>query len=235
MNGLEFVAAVIASLAWPVVVVITLLTFKSPLGKVIERLRSAKGYGVEMDFEGKSDEAKDGARAVIDGLREQGAPATAGDVPDREPVKLPHDEDPTFAVIATWERIGEAMRDLVEAATTAGRFDADDAGLLLARRPPILVARALHRVDLVNERYVESVEALGRLRNVVAHGQRRLTREEAQSYIEAGQELIRATYAIRDFRFARPTRSDGTAPVPAPARRQAIRKPKPEAPPRSRE
>ncbi len=197
MTWLEFSAEAIAALAWPVVVVVALLTFRAPLGKGIDRLRSAKGYGLDLGFEERSDEARDDARAVIDDLQQGGV----GDVPDPEPVRLPDDEDPTFAVIAAWERVGEATRDLDARTRPVGPTGVHDAGHPLP--PPPLpgsgvqeLARQLRRRDVVNDRFVESVDALGQLRNVVAHGRRRLTREEAKSYVEAARELTRAADAV---------------------------------------
>lgn len=49
MDGLSFVASVVASLAWPAVAVIVVLVFRKELGDLIERIRKGKIGSVEIE------------------------------------------------------------------------------------------------------------------------------------------------------------------------------------------
>lgn len=49
MAWLDFWEGVVASLAWPLLLAVIVICFRRQLGQLIERLRSAKAWGVELD------------------------------------------------------------------------------------------------------------------------------------------------------------------------------------------
>ncbi|NTW38687.1 MAG: hypothetical protein HGA44_02185 [Cellulomonadaceae bacterium] len=202
-----------------------LLLFKKPLSTAIGRLRSAKGLGVEIDFEQKTAEAEVNARSVIADLERQGAKTDL----ESDPIRVPSGEDPTYSVIVAFERVSESIRDLVRAARLVDRAHTGDPS-----PTTMYYAGILEHEGIVNKRFVDSVSELARLRTFVAHGRHKLSYDEAQSYVEAANELVRATQALMDFKFRPkiPPRPD--EPTPSTPRPRAFRVKHPVAPPAER-
>jgi uncharacterized protein YutE (UPF0331/DUF86 family) len=57
MDGFQFVASLVSSLAWPAVVAVVVFLFQKQIGELIGRLRSVKALGAEGTFDPKSAEA----------------------------------------------------------------------------------------------------------------------------------------------------------------------------------
>lgn len=225
MSGLEFTADVLRTLVWPVVVVTALLLFKKPLSTAISRLRSAKGLGVEIDFEQKTAEAEANAQSFIADLKRQGAKTD----PESDPIRVPSGEDPTYAVNVAFERVSESIRDLARAAKLVDRAHTGDPS-----PTTMYYAGLLEQEGIVNKRFVDSVGELARLRTFVAYGRHKLSYDEAQSYVEAANELVRATQALMDFKFRPKNPHSPDEPTPSTPRPRASRVKRPAAPPAER-
>ncbi|WP_448060629.1 hypothetical protein [Cellulomonas hominis] len=198
MNGLEFVASVIGSLAWPAVVVTAISLFEQQIRSLIGRLTSAKAPGGwEAEFERRAGEALEDAQAAAKDIPELGrTDQRTAPSPEPEPITVPPDEDPTFSVIASWERVGAAVSSLAIAA---------DFRVRTAYHPGALVlSKSLLEAGVVNTNFVASVRELQLLRDLVAHGRRQLSVAEAEAYVDAANELIRACSAIIDFKYFGP-------------------------------
>lgn len=195
---MEFVASVIGSLAWPAVVVTTISLFKRQIGSLIGRLTSAKApCGWEAEFERRVGEALEDAQAAAKDIPELGrADQRAAPSPEPEPVTVTPGEDPTYSVIAAWERVGAAVSSLAIAADIRVQTEYHPGAVALSR--------SLREVGVVNANFVDSVRALQSLRSMVAHGRRQLSVAEAEAYVGAANELIRACGAIIDFKFLGP-------------------------------
>lgn len=201
MNSFEFVASMIQSAAWPTVVVVFVVLLKSQIGDLLGRVKSARAPGGwEAEFERRAGEARDDAQAAVKDLpTSEGGQQSSESSTEPSLVSVPVGEDPTYSVIVAWERLGAAVSSLAIAA---------DIRLRTKVRPgQVSLARSLQESGIVNENFVNSVLELQFLRNIVAHGQRKLSKEEAESYVDAANELIRACSTIRDFKFARPKSS----------------------------
>ena len=64
MNGLEFIASVIASLAWPFAAVVLALAFRRSLSTLIADLSKLRYKSLELDFERKIEEITESAREI---------------------------------------------------------------------------------------------------------------------------------------------------------------------------
>ena len=198
VNGLEFVASVIGALAWPAVAVTAISLFKRQIGGLIARLTSAKAPGGwEAEFERRAGEALEDAQAAAKDVPGSGRAGQGAKLPpEPEPVTVTPGEDPTFSVVAEWERVGAAVSSLAIAAHV---------GVLTKYHPGAYdLSRRLREAGVVNSSFVDSVRELQALRRVVAHGRRQLSVPEAEAYVGAANELIRACGAIIDFRFYEP-------------------------------
>ncbi|MBD8060025.1 hypothetical protein IC607_13705 [Cellulomonas sp. JH27-2] len=140
---------------------------------------------MELDFEERADEARQSAAAVLEGAQR----SDGVDLPDvePEPARVPRDEDPSYAVVAAYARVAVAVRSLA----AASNIRQPPPGTSTAR-----IVLALHKAGVVSAGYVESVKSLVELRNVVAHGQQRITFDEAKAYVEAANELVSASNVL---------------------------------------
>lgn len=64
MNGLGFVASVVASLAWPVTVLITVVLLREPLSRLLTRTSKVKYKELEVDFEQELQQLEAKAQAI---------------------------------------------------------------------------------------------------------------------------------------------------------------------------
>lgn len=189
MTGFELLASLVGDIVWPAVVVLALLAFRKQLGGLIPRLKSARAPGGwEADFGQQAEEAKDEAQSAVTDIPEapQGPAGSIGSEEAR--LNVPRDEDPTFAVIVAWERVSNAVDDLAQAIPLKMKP--------YVSRNPTLLVQGLMDAGYVNGHFVESVTRLRRLRNLVAHGHTTVSRDDAEAYVEASNELVRAAGAI---------------------------------------
>src|SRR2546421_7156015 len=110
MTALQFIAAVIGSLAWPAALVTFLIIFRSPIRKILERFRSGKAFGVELTIGERADEILSSVRI---GNRLDHDPA--GIEPtrtDAEPFLALIERSPSDAVIASWQQVRHASEEL---------------------------------------------------------------------------------------------------------------------------
>ena len=183
----ELTASLVDSVAWPIAVILIVFVLKKPLGAALANIRRAKGYGVEVEFGERADAARDDAKAVLDGLEQQGVVTETSVDSATASAEVRRDEDPSFAVVASWELVSSAVRELYGASGLTG---------LPSTASTRRRVEALHRAGLVDDTYVSVVRELVDLRNVVAQGQQRVTHDQARAYVEAANEIVRASRAL---------------------------------------
>ncbi len=203
MDWLGFVASLVKSLAWPTVVVFAMFVFKTQLAALaadlLSRLTHAEVAGAKLDFTAKANHAKSEVAASlgkeIERRKAQQLTGTTPRVPEAEPVEVPADEEPTYAVLTAWERVGGIVRDL------GGTASSREGWSLPRTRSTTTIVRELYKRDVVDGAYVNAIQSLAELRNAAAHSALRLDRDAAVAYVSAANELIRATEAILKFRY----------------------------------
>ncbi len=206
MSWLQFVASIVQSLAWPGVVVALVFILKSPIRALLGRIKTAKGYGVELSFS----EAADRVRAAVAEIDERAA-GQPGRLAAQSPevslkqVRVPEDVDPTYTVLLAWQQVDEAV---IKLAKRAGIEHAGSGYL-----SPVMVMRELTSRGVVQDSYAVAVRSLGSLRNAVAHGQRAVTPEEARAFVGSAADLVRATDALTAT-MTPPPKTDANAPAP---------------------
>lgn len=187
MSGLQFTAHLVHSVAWPLTVIALVLILRKPLTHLLERLRSGKGFGVELDFGARLGQAEEAVDKVVadaaEELSEQGAPEPAAptEVPSHDPENV---SDPSGTIIRAWEAYGRALTSVF----------ADVLGPRYRNRRlrQHEMVRMLRDIGLINDTFVESANQLRELRNDVAHGNHVPTPGEALAYESAALELSRA-------------------------------------------
>ena len=177
-------ASIISSLVWPLVLVTLILLFKAELKKLVPQLRSLKAGPVTADFGDRlSKVEKQAEQAEVLPPPRPDAPTTDPDDPYASAIRLAEDHPPA-AVTEGWKVFEQKVRDIAQGVG----FD----------MPPTFpigkILRDLARRAELPAAFVETTDALRRLRNEAAHSTTlRVEGDEAIDYVEflrrLGQDL----------------------------------------------
>jgi hypothetical protein len=192
MDWLEFWSSVIGSLAWPAAVVAVAAMFKSRLENLLDKIKLAKGAGIELEFTEQVEEVAEQAAAVP--TPEQPAahlPIEPGSQAEREAdyfaqllLRTSLNDRPAAMVLDSWKNVENLLLDVVkarnlQASTARGRLSASQA------------VRSLAHAGLLDEEQESLIRSLQSLRNRVAHVKFEPDRDAARSYYEASQKAVR--------------------------------------------
>lgn len=133
MNTTRLIASIVGSLAWPGAAVAAVWILRRPLSELLGALRSARGLGVQLDFE----RALTRARALTDESGPALLPAGKQVAPVGELAQLAA-SSPHAVVEEAWQHLQARVR---EHAPSKGREATLDAGSLEAYE----ILRSLHR------------------------------------------------------------------------------------------
>jgi hypothetical protein len=204
MDGLQFIASLVGSLAWPLAVLALALVFKRQLGELIGRLRSVKALGAEGTFDPRDAESAVAlATATATASVQEAAQAntTPNLARDADLADRLHDmavSHPRAAVMEAWAEVEEVLR--ARLGTSQTEVPRGYAG----RR---LINLALGD-DVINRETAEALVRLSTQRNLAAH-EGEVTVEKALDYLALCDSVI---YALKVGRaFARPAHGTGTA------------------------
>jgi hypothetical protein len=182
MDALTFVASLVGSLAWPVVVLVLVLAFREPIGRMVERLpKRLKAGPVEVEWPEVATEA----RVALAMSPEARALAPQGSLTERF-AKMAADE-PSAAILSAWS---ELEKELITKLTSVGIPEPKIRGAALAR-----LARER---DVISDATLEAIEGLAVLRNLSAHGgSEQVDREKALDFLTFGRR-----HPLRDKELA---------------------------------
>ena len=196
MDWKTFVVSVVTTLAWPAVVMILGILYRSQIVALFGRLKSLKVPGGEVTF-------TDGlakVEAQVDRFKATEDPAVAEAVEwaaDSERIAGEDDQDvqqstidPSGTVIRNWEDLSRAVINLRSVTAGPGRPSYNVQ----------TVVSQLARDGIVNDLFAESVLGLQRLRNQVVHGEEVPNPGAALIYARRADELRRAANAIAKAR-----------------------------------
>ena len=157
MTGVEIrdlIASLIDSLAWPVVVLITLSVLCPHLGTLVSLLSSIRYKDLELVF-----------RRAVQDTTEKAASFGAVDADElayRESLPEVLDRDPRIAVLKSWALVETAIEDLA-------RAHQDDLGLR-RRVPTYKRVDALRSASLIDPSLAGLLHDMRATRNLIAHG-----------------------------------------------------------------
>lgn len=179
MSWKEFIASIVGDLAWPVVVVVLSLVFRQRFGELLGRVTGWEGFGQKVSFGKKLADIE----AKVETLKTTTLIPTLNTPRDElGDLAQSSEENPSFVLLASWERVMGAAADLVGAWTQVGvkgpRSSSQTATLDWIRK---------HRA--VSDGVQETLNSLRQLRNAVAHGQHRPVPGEAVTYVEIASEV----------------------------------------------
>lgn len=160
MSYLEFFASAIASLAWPGAFITAAVLFRDPLGQLLRRLRSARGWGAEAEFENTIEQAEIAAaelQPVEPGASEQPSPPSS-------PILTSWWHalsaiSPHAAIINRWPEIDEAVEKICLKHEITH----------LRSAPTTLKAVYLKERNLIDDQEAKLIFDLRKIRDAAAH------------------------------------------------------------------
>lgn len=180
MDILTFIAKLADSLAWPLVVVITLILLRRPLSELLPQVKKLRYKELEAEF---GREVAQIDEKVSSELPEK---VQAAPLPESAESKLLNLAGiaPNAAVLEAWKSIEESARSLI--AQRGHQLDADSA------TPYFLIERVLSRGGILEPAKIKIFRDLRLLRNKVAHAEDfPLSSRQAAEYVRVAMTLCR--------------------------------------------
>lgn len=180
MTSLEFVASLIESLAWPLVVLVAVWILRKPLGQLIPLLEKLKYKDLELDFSRRLEEAREVTAAL----------PPAG----REEIAAGESEAARLAAVSPRAAILEAWRVLESAILTAAHSLGES---FSQQGRPLLVSAitALERSGMIDRGLGDVLDDFRQLRNAAAHAPDfAVPVSEAISYVHMSEQLARVLH-----------------------------------------
>jgi hypothetical protein len=212
----DFFQGIVASIAWPAVVVLAIWLFHKQLLAMIPQIDGVKVAGAEVSF-------KNRVEAVVEQAKEIDAPDE--DVAQENNDRLAHlinmaATSPTGAIIAAWKDLEAASRDLIALVTPMMQLELlPDSAFqksksleeLLRSTSGVVVGRRLLSMGLLPAAEAKTFDELRKLRNRATHEpEGAISVEEARSYVKVADkltDLIRTN--VRNINAADPNRPQG--------------------------
>lgn len=183
MDWKQFIASMVGSLAWPVVVALVFLAFKGELIKIIQRVARLKYKDLELDF----DKVKQHAKA-LNLKSEQEAPILTSPVFTslEDQILDAVEKAPSAAILLAWSALETAVASAVSRlGLSAG---------ISSHRPPLQNIEALVRGQVLSRNHEHLLREMRSLRNKIAHGDEVLhsiSQTRALDYATAALDLIK--------------------------------------------
>ncbi|AON55453.1 hypothetical protein [Herbaspirillum seropedicae] len=186
MGWFEFIAALTASLAWPIVAIVALIVLRKHLVELLAKVTKLSLPGVEAEFRSGLEQVEaltwssvKSAAQENEGVRYSiGSPAP---VLERDPLAL--QANPTGVIMEAWKELEAAARDRLT-----------DAGVpfaAIAAPGSMSIFGALWEKGFIAESDFNSIQELRKLRNVAAHeSSRSLTPIDAERFRKIVEAII---------------------------------------------
>jgi hypothetical protein len=193
MNYLEFVAAIISALAWPVAAVVLLAILRSPLKRVLLGLTRVKYKDIEIDFGRELSKIEAQARSIElkpVPVRQEAAPKDSAELL-REASRLA-EELPEPAVAVGWS----AVELDLQAAAARLALAPDRA----ARTSPARMIALLRNGGHLDDQMHEILSRMRNLRNMAVHrhqGAGPVSSDEAREFLALAGGVIERLGSLR--------------------------------------
>lgn len=191
MSALEFVAALVDSLAWPVGAILLALIFRKSLGRVIESLSSLRYKDFSADFEKQLSE--------IEEAEQQLPPRTVTSLePSTEASKSLEDEieqvaaiSPAAAIPLAWALVEHALQRAVQRLSASEEFAPHNSALQNLR--------LLRHEHLIDEETSRVLDRMRTLRNIAVHDVRdhKIPPSQAVEFSQLARRMVSRLESLR--------------------------------------
>jgi hypothetical protein len=164
MNWLQFIAALVGSLAWPATVLVAVLMFRKQLLALAPFLREMEAAGIKFKF----GERLEKIRAQAEENDALPPPSAQPEIPNQpgqasyrvttDPTRFLAFNAPRALVLESWMQVEEAIREAVADKNAASRL----------HNPRVMVEKLL-REERISSETAKIIEDLRKLRNEAAH------------------------------------------------------------------
>ena len=205
VGAVEATVKIVTGLAWPVVVLVSVILLRRQIGRLMIRLTHLKAPGVEADFAQEAAATNELSEVAVPDAPNTLVPPDATPESERIPgsnlVRYPAttladlldeaDRHPVGGIVRAWNFVGRVLR-----------IDKERPFI-----PPAAIPGEMRRQDIADDELLALADRLGHLRNRVVHGQEVPTQDAARDFAEAAWRLATAIAkaqqisALRDAYF----------------------------------
>lgn len=167
----ENLVNLLVGLAWPIVALIALATFRHQLGELLGRIRKGEVFGQKFEFDpAKAEDAVEAAARSATGQTVV-TPTYIDDEMSwlRDLAK----ENPGLAVVGAYAEVEKALRERMQ-------FD----GLTPSRLSGMKLIQSAVEAQLIAKPVADALQSLRRLRNAAANGESTVHTAKALDYID---------------------------------------------------
>lgn len=187
MTWKEFIAEIISSIAWPIVVLLCLALFKTELAKIVGRLAHFKYKDFEFDFDRITQQAEE-----LPKEREEISTAKSpGNISLEDQIFGAVEHAPPAAILLAWSGLETVMAMAV-------------ARMAISPEPP--TSSAMHNINLLakhgglSNNHAGLLNHMRTLRNKVTHEQNHrllITQEQASKYANVAIKIIQHLESLK--------------------------------------
>lgn len=180
MNWLDFLSSIIASLAWPIVILITVFMLKKPLIERLAVLKSLKMKGIELDFSESLEELEE---KYVEKYNDKDDVIEAWDLAIDKKIEELTKIDPGTGIIYAWTELETTLRNK----TSLGSVNHN--------RPTSAINLMKEAINnrMIDEKNYNLFMELRVLRNQITHDKNStvsLSYEDAIRYVEFIKQII---------------------------------------------
>jgi hypothetical protein len=197
VDVLEFIASLVASLAWPALVLVALLVLRKPLAGLIGRATDIELFGAKVRLGKEIQRAAVSTEAAVASARsrpefEPSARARPR-ASDKNPWLATLGESPSLAAIYAWAGLEKSLRKLASAFGDSAPSTVSVTDLLTG----------LEKNAVLEPEFVRAAHDLRLVRNKIAYGTATLSEAEGLSFINSAWQLSQLADAMVALRGVR--------------------------------
>ncbi len=182
MNWKQFVAQIVTGTAWPVIVIIIILIFKTEFAKIIQRLAHLKYKDLELEFEKVKQQTEELQKDVPE---DPSAPKSPVFISLEDQILDAVEIAPSTAILLAWSSMEAAMASAIERLAISSKSQASG--------PPRHAIEWLSRYGELPRSYADLLHQMRILRNKVVHEREAMlsiTQDQAQNYANSVIDMI---------------------------------------------
>jgi hypothetical protein len=192
MNMLQFIASLVSSLAWPIVVVVLVFILRAPLTTVLLTLTRLKYKDLELDFGRELKQLEKEARALDIAPKQMKKAAVAKREPRQflEEAAQMADDFSAPAIAVAWQAVEAELMAAVMRMGISPDYPAHNSALKNAQ--------LLREQDKIDSRTFELLNRMRMLRNSVIHGANRaaIKSDEAAEFVALARGVVEKLEAL---------------------------------------
>jgi hypothetical protein len=179
---LQFIASLVGSLAWPVLVLVALLIFRRPLIGLIGRATDIELFGATLRLGKEIQRAAVSTEAAVVSVQsrpEFAPPKPRSRAADKNPWLATLGESPSLAAIYAWAGLEKSLRRLASTVGDPAPSSASVTDLLAG----------LEKNSVLEPEFIRAAHDLRLIRNRIAYGTATISEAEGLSFINSAWQL----------------------------------------------